>query len=132
MADQAVRRDPHNTAAFYNRALAIDRLGLVDEGVSAWTAYLALDSASGWAGDARQRIGRLRAISTAPPPPGMDSALPHFSAYAATDPQESRRARKQRLSAPRRSAPRWNVALVATAAFRTPCTRSVQPPGTPP
>jgi len=89
MAEQAVAREPRNAAALYNRALAIDRIGLVDEGVAAWQAYLAADSTSDWAGEARRRVTELRATH-APPPPQPDAPLAAFRAYAAADPQKAR------------------------------------------
>lgn len=107
VAMQALERSPHDPVALYNRALAVDRFGLVDESIRGWTTYLAADSTSGWARDARQRIGRLRTISTAPPQPGMDSALPRFFAYAMTDPQKARELAMHQLL------PRWGEAVAA-------------------
>ncbi|HEX2205896.1 MAG TPA: hypothetical protein VHG91_21455, partial [Longimicrobium sp.] len=42
-AERALEREPGNEAALFNRALALDRFGLVDETARAWRAYLAAD-----------------------------------------------------------------------------------------
>lgn len=89
-AHQALELDPANRAARYNLALALERLGLVEEAADAWAAYLARDGASAWAGQAREHLRRMRAVGTepAPPAPGADPVA--YAAYAAAEPQRAR------------------------------------------
>jgi Putative zinc-finger len=54
---EAIERSP---AAVWNRALALDWLGRKPEAIAAWEAYLALDSTSGWAEEARGKLRDLR------------------------------------------------------------------------
>ncbi|HEU4885636.1 MAG TPA: CHAT domain-containing protein [Longimicrobium sp.] len=97
-AEQALRLDPRSLAALYNRALALDRFGLVDETAKDWQAYLGADSTSGWADDARRR--RQAALSIRPPaPPRDDAPLSAYPAYAAADPQGARELGMDRLLA---------------------------------
>jgi tetratricopeptide (TPR) repeat protein len=60
MADRARELDTNDPGARYNLALAVDRLGLESQAERAWTAYLKVDSSSGWAREARQRLAALR------------------------------------------------------------------------
>ena len=69
-AERATRLDPSLREAWFNRALAISALSLTDEAKSAWTEYLRRDSASPWAGEARQRLEEL---SKAAPAAAWDS-----------------------------------------------------------
>src|SRR5438034_264436 len=46
-------------AAYFNRALALERLHLVDAARKAWGDYLQRDSSSGWADEARQHLEAL-------------------------------------------------------------------------
>jgi hypothetical protein len=48
--------------AWFNRALALEHLHRVDAARKAWQDYLARDPRSGWAEEARRRMGEL------PPP----------------------------------------------------------------
>ncbi len=89
IAEQALKHEPRNTAALYNRALALDRFGLVDETARDWQAYLAADSASGWADEARRRRRALLAIQPPPRPP-PDAPLAEYARYAVADPQGAR------------------------------------------
>lgn len=97
-AEQALRREPRNVAALYNRALALDRFGLVDEAAKDWRAYLAADSTSAWADDARRRRQSVLALR-APAPPPADAPLSAYAAYAAADPQGARELGMDRLLA---------------------------------
>jgi CHAT domain-containing protein len=54
-ADRAVAADRLLPEAHFNRAVALEALGLQDDARRAWLDYLALDSDSGWAGEARER-----------------------------------------------------------------------------
>ncbi|HEX7239034.1 MAG TPA: tetratricopeptide repeat protein, partial [Longimicrobiaceae bacterium] len=67
-AERALRDDPRNVTALYNRALALDRLGLVDETARGWEAYLEVDPRSGWADEARRRLRGVPSAAT--PRPG--------------------------------------------------------------
>lgn len=89
VAEDALRRQPRNLAALYNHALALDRFGLVDETAAAWRAYLAADSTSRWAGEARRRLGAASAVR-APSPPADGAPLKAYAEYAAADPQGAR------------------------------------------
>lgn len=55
-ADRARRLDPSLREAWFNRALALTALSLNDQAKAAWTDYLARDSASPWADEARTRL----------------------------------------------------------------------------
>ena len=50
----------------FNRAVALEALGLREMAVDAWTRYLALDGTSSWAVKARGRLDMLRAPQTPP------------------------------------------------------------------
>ncbi|HKI05532.1 MAG TPA: CHAT domain-containing protein [Thermoanaerobaculia bacterium] len=55
-ANQAVRLDDSLPEARFNEALALERLFLPDAALDAWRGYLSLDSSSGWAKEARERL----------------------------------------------------------------------------
>lgn len=95
-AEQSLRHEPRNPAALYNRALALDRFGLVDETARDWQAYLAADSTSAWADEARRRRQAVLAIR-APAPPAAGAPLAAYAAYAAADPQGARELGMDRL-----------------------------------
>ena len=46
--------------AWFNRAYALERLGLADEAREAWQAYLTIDDRSGWADEARTHLRALK------------------------------------------------------------------------
>jgi len=52
--------------ALFNRALALETLGLRPMAMAAWTSYLAVDSTSPWATEARGRMDALRAPPASP------------------------------------------------------------------
>src|SRR5688572_8659373 len=52
---EALDSDLQDPAALFNTALALELLGLDEQGTLAWTAYLRVDSTSGWAAEARRR-----------------------------------------------------------------------------
>lgn len=58
--DAALRTDPALHVARFNRALVLEALGLRDRAREEWTRYLRVDSASGWAAEAR---GHVRALA---------------------------------------------------------------------
>ncbi|HET7234487.1 MAG TPA: CHAT domain-containing protein [Longimicrobium sp.] len=88
-AQKAADRQPHNAAALYNRALALDRFGLVEETAEDWKLAIAADSTSDWADDARRRLDTLQSIH-APVPPRDDAPLADYARYAAEEPQGAR------------------------------------------
>jgi len=49
--------------AMFNRALALQTIGQVDDARTAWQAFLTIDDRSGWADEARTR---LRILSNQP------------------------------------------------------------------
>jgi tetratricopeptide (TPR) repeat protein len=61
LADRAVKANPNLAEAWYNRAIALERLELVTEARGAWRDYLKVDQQSGWATEARQHLQRLDA-----------------------------------------------------------------------
>ena len=64
-ADRALRLDARMPEALFNRALALERIGLADEARKAWQAYLAVDASSAWANEAREHLAHLSATSDA-------------------------------------------------------------------
>jgi CHAT domain-containing protein len=54
----ALRRTPETA---WNRAATVETLPLRRPSIATWQDYLALDASSGWSGEARSRLGRLRA-----------------------------------------------------------------------
>lgn len=77
---------PH-AAARFNRALALEATGRLEDAVDAWDAYLALDASSSWATEAVERRTRVRARIGGPPltdVAGMTSE--HLLALARVEP----------------------------------------------
>jgi CHAT domain-containing protein len=60
-AERARRIEPRNAAASFDRALALERLGLLSEARDAWTEYRSIDSSSGWANEAAAAVRRIDA-----------------------------------------------------------------------
>jgi CHAT domain-containing protein/tetratricopeptide (TPR) repeat protein len=58
-ADKALALDRALPAARFNRALALEQIGLWPEALKAWQGYRAVDSSSGWSEEARTRIAVL-------------------------------------------------------------------------
>ncbi|HEY7510440.1 MAG TPA: zf-HC2 domain-containing protein, partial [Vicinamibacteria bacterium] len=58
-AERAIALPDAPAEAYFNRALALERLHLLDAARTAWEEYLQRDSSSGWADEARQRLGAL-------------------------------------------------------------------------
>jgi tetratricopeptide (TPR) repeat protein len=61
-SDRALRIDPHSPDALFNRAVALERLGRDDDARAAYQRYLAVDSTSSWAAEARQHIDGLEPL----------------------------------------------------------------------
>jgi CHAT domain-containing protein/tetratricopeptide (TPR) repeat protein len=59
LAEQATKLDPRLVEARFNLALSLERLSLRLEATSAWQSYLALDSTSEWASEARRHVEKL-------------------------------------------------------------------------
>lgn len=89
VAERSLAAEPRNPAALFNLALALEWLGVDGQAQVAWRDFLATDSTSGWADEAR---GHLRAqsewIAPSPPAPGAPPA--EIAGYAARAPQEAR------------------------------------------
>jgi len=58
-AGEALRISPTNAAAMFNRALALQRLGLLDDARTAWNRYREIDASSPWAREAADAVARL-------------------------------------------------------------------------
>jgi CHAT domain-containing protein len=58
-ADHALRLDPKFAPALFNRALALEHLGLRDAARTAWQRYLDADPSSDWSAEARERLAKL-------------------------------------------------------------------------
>jgi CHAT domain-containing protein len=61
-AERAIVLKDAPTEAWFNRALALERLHLTDAAKKAWQDYLDRDATSGWADEARQHLETLRSI----------------------------------------------------------------------
>lgn len=92
-AEAAVGLDASRPEAWFNLALARQRLGLLPQAVDAWERYLALDAVGPWADEARRRLDDARQ----PPPPAIPDAQP---------------LREQLFD---RALPAWSAALAAGA-----------------
>jgi hypothetical protein len=60
--DRALRIDPRSPDALFNRAMALEVLGRYDDARAAYQRYLAVDSKSPWAAEARQHVQDLEPI----------------------------------------------------------------------
>ncbi len=60
-AERAVRAAPDRAEPLFNRALALEKAGLVDQSIAGWGRYLAHDDSSPWAEEARRHLHLLRA-----------------------------------------------------------------------
>jgi CHAT domain-containing protein/tetratricopeptide (TPR) repeat protein len=59
-ADQALAAAPGHPAALFNRATALQGLGLLQDAIEAWEKALSVDSSSRWSDEARVSLRRLR------------------------------------------------------------------------
>jgi CHAT domain-containing protein len=89
-AEEALAREPRNARARFNAALALQAFGLDRQADKAWSAYLATDSTTEWADEARERKERL--ITHVPeilrPAPGASDSV--VQTFATNHPQEAR------------------------------------------
>jgi hypothetical protein len=60
LSDRAVKADPTNRQAAFNRALILEVANPPAAG-EAWQTYLAMDSGSEWAAEARNHLEALKA-----------------------------------------------------------------------
>lgn len=58
-AERALLLTPGDPVARFNQALAVEALGLRDQAIARWRAYLDVDATSPWAEEARERLARL-------------------------------------------------------------------------
>jgi CHAT domain-containing protein len=89
-AERALQKDPPNRAALFNRALGLERFGLMGEAGRAWRAYLAADSTSDWADAARKRLAEVSRVPVLPKTPSASATDAELAAYAVADPQGAR------------------------------------------
>jgi CHAT domain-containing protein len=89
-AVQALERNPRNASALYNAALALDWFAIDEEALRAWNAYLAVDSTSPWADDARARRDALQKARPVLRRPTVRSSAAEVDAFADSDPQGAR------------------------------------------
>src|SRR6185436_18574197 len=64
-ADKAVASDPKLPEAYFNRALALEKLFLLSPAQAAWEDYRQLDRTSEWAGEAQKHLDALSQPSPA-------------------------------------------------------------------
>ena len=57
--DRALQLDPRLAEAHFNRALILQRMGIVEQARKSWESYLALDPSSEWSLEARTRLRSL-------------------------------------------------------------------------
>jgi len=58
-ADKAIQLAPRSAEGHFNRALILTRMGSRERAAAAWRDYLAIDSTSPWADEARRRLAAL-------------------------------------------------------------------------
>ncbi len=63
--DRALKIDPQLPEALFNRALILEGLGVLAQAREAWDQYLAIDSTSAWAQEARKRRDAIRTTTNA-------------------------------------------------------------------
>jgi CHAT domain-containing protein len=88
-AERSLAAEPGNPVGLFNLALALEWLGVDEQARGAWRAFLAVDSTSGWAGEARDHLRAERGW-TAPPLPAPGASERDIARYAALAPQEAR------------------------------------------
>lgn len=59
-ADRAIAADPSAVEPYFNRALALEGLGRLDEAIAAWQRYLAIEPSDDWRAEAAARLARLQ------------------------------------------------------------------------
>ncbi|HLM67413.1 MAG TPA: hypothetical protein VK358_07800, partial [Longimicrobium sp.] len=81
-AEEAMELDSANAAALYNRALALERIGLADAADDAWRTYLRVDDDSGWADEARGWLRHTVVADVAPPAAPTPASAAEFARRA--------------------------------------------------
>ncbi|MGE3889761.1 MAG: zf-HC2 domain-containing protein [Vicinamibacterales bacterium] len=114
-AQRAVWLDPSLVEAWFNRALALERLELRSLARAAWADYLRVDSWSPWAAQARRHAEALAAPRSADRWPDLEAAL-----RRRVDPALVEDAVRQHVSAARRFLetnlfPKWAAAATSEA-----------------
>lgn len=99
----ALESDSALAPAHFNLALALGRIGLVDETAKAWAAFLAVEPRGPWADEARRRTAAVAAVE----PPRFDPRAADLAAEAARAPQEAR------LYGWNEALGRWGAAMLA-------------------
>ena len=86
-ADRALAMEARLPEALFNRALVLERMGLLDAAREAWDAYLKVDASSPWAVEARANLARLARRQSS-----FERDLPRLSAgeLVAKYPQQAR------------------------------------------
>jgi CHAT domain-containing protein len=90
LARLALAREPRNEAALFNAALALESLTIDGEAAKAWGAYLAVDSTSNLADEARHRRQALLQQWRTPQSPTLQSPPAQVDDFAQQFPQEAR------------------------------------------
>ena len=62
---RALAADPRDRRALFNRALAFERLHIVDRAAEEWEQYLRMETDPDWSAEARARLQHLRALQEA-------------------------------------------------------------------
>ena len=75
LLERALGNQPALVEAAFTRACVLERLGLRDLAIQAWSRYLELDHDSGWAAEARQHIQTLRGSGARDRWPALRQAL---------------------------------------------------------
>jgi CHAT domain-containing protein len=88
-ADRALELDAMLPEALFNRALALERLGLRDDARQAWEQYLTTDAGSEWAAEAQAHVRRLAPEKT------FREIVDRESVRLATDTDAARRLAQQ-------------------------------------
>jgi CHAT domain-containing protein/tetratricopeptide (TPR) repeat protein len=86
----ALALEPRNVSALFNYALALQAFGLDEAADRAWEEYLAVDSTSPWAVEARRRKDTLITSAAEIPYPGLEASEPAVVEFARQYPQEAR------------------------------------------
>ena len=89
-AGAAVALEPRDPVARFNLATALTRLTLGGEAAAAWEAYLAIDSTTGWAAEARRRLREERARAAAARAPSVGATAAAVAEYVRASPQGAR------------------------------------------
>ncbi len=63
LSEKAIARAPAFVEARFNKALALEALGLRDAAIEAWESYVKADPSSPWSNEARSRLAKLRSAS---------------------------------------------------------------------